>query len=63
MPGRARRIGVNVRVPGKANFWTAAFFPDDPNRTRDPAYRPELTLALTRNADRQTATFDVVLDL
>jgi len=62
---RARHIGVNVKVAGKADYWTEIFFPDDPAQARDVRFRKELLIRLVPGADprRQTGTFDFVLDL
>jgi protocatechuate 3,4-dioxygenase beta subunit len=64
--GRARHIGVNVVVSGKADFWTEIFFPDDPLRAKDPRFRAELLAKLAadpRLPGATTATFDIVLDI
>jgi len=62
---RARHIGVNVNVPGKADFWTEIFFPDDPAQARDGRFRKELLIRLVAGAGSrpQTGMFDFVLDL
>ena len=63
--GRARHIGVNVNVAGKADFWTEIFFPDDATQARDVRFRKELLIRLVPGGtrQRQAATFDFVLDL
>ena len=61
---RARHIGVNVIVPGKANFWTEWFFPDDPKNASDARYKKELLLKMVQAPKgRQAATFDIVLNI
>ena len=61
---RARHLGVNVIVPGKATFWTELFFPDDPRNGSDARYRKELALKIVQAPKgRQAATFDIVLNL
>jgi protocatechuate 3,4-dioxygenase beta subunit len=61
---RARRLGIHVVVPGKADFWTAAFFPDDPRAASDPAFKKGLLLKKVQ-APRggEAVVFDVVLKL
>ena len=63
--GRARHIGVNVNVPGKADFWTEVFFPDDQGRAKDLRFNKDLVIRLLpgNNAARRTGTFDFVLNL
>jgi protocatechuate 3,4-dioxygenase beta subunit len=62
-PGRARHIGLRVRVAGKADLPVLLFFPDDPQNRRDPRFRPELTLTMTRATTGLAASFDVLLDI
>lgn len=61
--GRARHLGVNVQVPGKANFWTELFFPDEAANARDTRFNPALTLRVRQEKTGRVATFDIVLDL
>ena len=63
---RARHIGVNVSVPGKADFWTEIFFPDDPLQATDRRFVKDLLAKVTpdpRTANAKSAVFDVILDL
>lgn len=61
---RARHIGVNVIVPGKATYWTELFFPDDPKNASDARYKKELLLKMVQAPKgRQAATFDIILNI
>jgi len=61
---RARHIGIHVSVPGKTEFWTEAFFPDDPRNAADLRFKKELLVkTLQAPKGRQAAAFDVLLDL
>jgi len=61
---RAKHISLNVTVPGKANFWTEAFFPDDPKNATDPRFKKELLVKMVQAPKgRQAAIFDVSLKL
>ncbi|MCC7007504.1 MAG: hypothetical protein IT184_01685 [Acidobacteria bacterium] len=57
--GRAPHIGVRVRIPGKSDFWTAIFFPNQPLNARDPRFRPELLMIGRPDG----GTFDITLNL
>jgi len=59
----APHLNVRVKPPGKALFTTRIFFPDAPQNKKDPAFRPELAMKVTAGQDRETATFDIVLNL
>lgn len=62
--GRARHLGFHVNVPGKADFWTEVFFPDDPKNAGDGRFRKELAMKMVQAPKgRQAGIFDVVLDL
>ncbi|MEO7192582.1 MAG: dioxygenase [Vicinamibacterales bacterium] len=64
--GRARHIGVNIIVAGKADFWTEVFFPDDPADARDPRFNTALVVKMPPGrpeSTSRTATFDFVLNL
>lgn len=62
--GRAKHIGLHVNVPGKADFWTEVFFPDDPKNATDPRFKKELAMkAVQAPKGRQAGLFDVVLKL
>jgi protocatechuate 3,4-dioxygenase beta subunit len=61
--GHARRLHVRVTPPGHPALSTVWFFPDDPTRTSDPAYRPALDLTAVVGADPRTVSLDVVFDL
>jgi len=62
--GRARHIGLHVNVPGKADFWTEIFFPDDPKNATDRRFKKELAMkAVQAPKGRQAGLFDVVLKL
>ena len=61
--GRPAYIGVNVKVTGKADFWTVLFFPDDPRNKSDRRFRPELLVKLVPDGRTRRAHFDVLLDL
>ena len=60
---RAPHISVNVRVAGKANFWTELFFPDRPENAKDPRVHPELVMQVTGSANARAAIFDILLDI
>jgi protocatechuate 3,4-dioxygenase beta subunit len=62
-PGRARRLHVRVTPPTHPALSTEWFFPDDPARTTDPSFRPELLLKAVATASGRAVTFDVVFDL
>jgi protocatechuate 3,4-dioxygenase beta subunit len=62
-PGRAARLHVRVTPPNHAALSTEWFFPDDPARATDQAFRPELLLKAVPAASGQSVTFDVVFDL
>jgi protocatechuate 3,4-dioxygenase beta subunit len=62
--GRARHIGLHVNVPGKADFWTEVFFPDDPQNASDARFKKELAMKMVQAPKgRQAGLFDVVLKL
>lgn len=57
--GRAKHISLRVTVPGKLEFSTEAFFPDDSQNTRDARFKPELLIKKTVDG----GTFDISLNL
>ena len=62
--GRAKHIGLHINVPGKADFWTEVFFPDDPRNTADRRFKKELAMKMVQAPRGQKAgLFDVVLKL
>ncbi len=62
--GRAKHIGLHVSVPGKAEFWTEIFFPDDPKNATDRRFKKELAMKMVQAPKgRQAGIFDVVLKL
>jgi len=62
--GRARHIGLHVNVPGKADFWTEVFFPDDPRNATDRRFNKALVMKMLQAPKGQKAgLFDVVLKL
>lgn len=62
--GRAKHIGLHVNVPGKADFWTEVFFPDDPKNAADRRFKKELAMKMVQAPKgRQAGLFDVVLKL
>jgi protocatechuate 3,4-dioxygenase beta subunit len=61
--GRAERLHVRVTPPNHAALSTEWFFPDDPARTADQSYRPELLLKAVSEASGRAVSFDVVFDL
>ena len=61
---RARHIGIHVSVPGKTEFWTEAFFADDPKNATDRRFKKELAMKMVQAPKgRQAGIFDVVLKL
>ena len=67
MPGASANtpayLGLHVKVPGKADFWTVLFFPEDPRNTSDRRFRKELVVKLVPDGRTRRAHFDVLLDL
>ena len=67
MPGpsgrRAPHLGVNVKVMGKADFWTELFFPDDPRNASDSRFHQDLVVKLVPDGRTRRAHFDIVLDI
>jgi protocatechuate 3,4-dioxygenase beta subunit len=61
--GHARRLHVRVTPPGQPALSTVWFFPDDPTRTSDPAFRPGLDLKAVPGSDPRTVSLEVVFDL
>lgn len=61
--GRARRLHVRVTPPHHTALSTEWFFPDDPARTTDPDYRPELVLKRVPSSNGQGVSVEVVFDL
>jgi len=59
--GRAPHIGVNVKVQGKADFWTELFFPDEPRNARDTRFHSDLLLKLVPEGRSRRVHFDIVL--
>ena len=67
MPGpsgrRAPHLGVNVKVQGKADFWTELFFPDEARNAGDPRFHQALVMKLVPDGRARRAQFDIVLDI
>jgi protocatechuate 3,4-dioxygenase beta subunit len=61
--GRARRLHVRVTPPGHAALLTELFFPDDPARSGDPSFKPDLVMKADPLQPHAAMTFDVVFDL
>lgn len=61
--GRAKHLCLRVHVPGKIDFSTEVFFPDDPKAAGDARFKKELLLRLVRQGSRRAALFDVVLPI
>jgi len=60
--GRARHVNARVQATGKPGLTTALYFPDDPDNSRDPIFRPELTMKTTPAPGGLAATFNFVLN-
>jgi protocatechuate 3,4-dioxygenase beta subunit len=60
---RAPSIGVHVIVQGKAELWTAMFFPGQSANARDARFNEELLVKLGGTDQKRTGTFDIRLDL
>lgn len=67
MPGavgtRAPRINARVTPPGKDPLTTSLFFPNDLRNAADPAFKPELLMAVTQMGSDDEATFNFILNL
>jgi hypothetical protein len=60
---RAPSVHVTVQPSGKAPLTTQLFFPDMPQNQSDPAFRPELVIAMTDGRDGKSGAFNIILDL
>ena len=61
--GRAPRIGIRVDVPGRMEWSSLVFFPDDSRNATDPAFKRELVMTMQAASPVRTALFNVTLDL
>jgi protocatechuate 3,4-dioxygenase beta subunit len=61
--GHARQLHLRVTPPGKPALTTVLFFPDDPDRATDPAFKPDLVMKADLAQPHARLTFDVVFDL
>ena len=62
-PGRTRHIQVKVQAPYRPVLTTQLYFPDDPRNGTDGLFRRELLMAVRREGEGRSGTFDFVLDL
>jgi protocatechuate 3,4-dioxygenase beta subunit len=61
--GRTRHIHVRVQAPNKPVLTTQLYFPDEPGNRADFIFRPELVMAVGKEAGARAAAFNFVLDV
>jgi protocatechuate 3,4-dioxygenase beta subunit len=61
--GRTAHIHVKVQAPNQPVLTTQLYFPDQPQNARDPLFRPELLMRLSKGGDALQGRFDFVLDI
>jgi protocatechuate 3,4-dioxygenase beta subunit len=61
--GRTAHIHVKVQAPNQPVLTTQLYFPDQPQNARDPLFRPELLMRLSKGGDALQGRFDFVLDV
>jgi protocatechuate 3,4-dioxygenase beta subunit len=61
--GRTAHIHVKVQAPNRPVLTTQLYFPDEPGNARDPLFRRELVMRVTRSGDAPQGRFDFVLDI
>ena len=61
--GRTRHFHVKVAAQYRPVLTTQLYFPDEPQNLRDPLFRPELLMRVSRSGDLIRARFDFVLDM
>jgi protocatechuate 3,4-dioxygenase beta subunit len=59
----APHLNVNVRVAGKADFWTRIYFAADPRNGGDPGFQSALAMETKASDAGKTGIFDLVLNL
>jgi protocatechuate 3,4-dioxygenase beta subunit len=61
--GRTRHLHVKVAAQYRPVLTTQLYFPDEPQNQRDPLFRPELLMRVSRSGELMRARFDFVLDM
>lgn len=60
--GRAPHLNIKVQAAGKPTLSTQLFLADDARNAKDPVFRPELALKVSKTPAGQSATFNLILD-
>jgi protocatechuate 3,4-dioxygenase beta subunit len=61
--GRTAHIHLKVQAPNRPALTTQIYFPGQPGNARDPLFRPELLIQVTKGGDVLQGRFDFVLDM
>jgi protocatechuate 3,4-dioxygenase beta subunit len=60
--GRTAHIHVKVQAPNQPVLTTQLYFPDQPQNARDPLFRPELLMRVSKDGEALQGRFDFVLE-